>query len=116
MDKKIAITAHIMRDKREKIIILYVVGYKKAAATPPYSIISPVIFHMIVSNNPTHKGIINHGAYVTINPINIKIPATIATIPNSNINRVIVLFMLLVLRFIIPTLRFRWWGCMFKIG
>ena len=49
---------------------------------------------MIASNNPTHKDIINHGAYVTINSINKKIPATIATIPNININRVIVLFIL----------------------
>ena len=36
VDKKCALTAHIMRDKREKIIILYVVGDKKTANTPLY--------------------------------------------------------------------------------
>jgi hypothetical protein len=33
MDKKSAITAHIMRDKRVPIIILYYVSDKKAAVT-----------------------------------------------------------------------------------
>jgi len=35
MDKKSAITAHIMRDKRDIPFIQYVVGVKKAAVTPP---------------------------------------------------------------------------------
>jgi len=35
-DKKIASTAHIMRDKRVISFIQYVVGAKKTANTPPY--------------------------------------------------------------------------------
>ena len=35
-DKKCALTAHIMRDKRVPIIILYVASDKKTAVTPPY--------------------------------------------------------------------------------